>query len=286
MTARLTVLDVISRSAEFLAGKGIETGRLDAELLIAHCMGLDRMALYLQFDRPLDEQQLAEMRKAVGRRAKREPLQYITGQAAFHDLVLKVDRRVLIPRPETELLVEHAKGSLSPMDEAYRILDLGTGSGAIGLALAFAFPLAEVVAVDKDEGALELAKENSYHCGLQNRVRFLRSNWFEGIGEEEQFDLIVANPPYLTEEELQSAEPEVRNYEPTGALVAGDEGRADLETIIRGAYPRLKDGCSLWLETGIAQREALLRLCREVGYQRSECLQDLTKRDRFLHAER
>lgn len=286
MPEMLTVLDVIQRSATFLEGKGVESSRLNAEWLIASALGLDRMKLYMQFDRPLKEQELADMRSKVARRAKREPLQYILGTTPFHELDLKVDARALIPRPETEQLVELAIDSLGENDEAYRIVDLGTGSGAIALALAFALPRAEIYAVDASREALELAQENALGCGLQNRVTFILSDWFSDFDPEGEFDLIVSNPPYLTGEEMETAEPEVKDFEPRSALYADADGFADLETIVRGTHPRLKLGGILWLETGIAHREALLALCDSLGYSSCEGLDDWSGRPRFVKAVR
>lgn len=286
MAERLTVLDVIQRSAGFLEGKGVENARLNAEWLIAAALGLDRMRLYMQFDRPLNESELAAMRSKVARRAKREPLQYILGEAPFHELSLKVDCRALIPRPETEQLVELALGSLGENDQPYRILDLGTGSGAIALALAFALPRASVWAVDRSSEALELAQENALRTGLQNRVSFVQSSWFDSLEAGEGYDLIVSNPPYLTDEEMKSAEPEVREHEPLEALVAAQAGLSDLFAIIEGAYDRLAPGGSLWLETGIAHREALLECCAAVGYALFQGVDDWSQRPRFIHAKR
>lgn len=286
MPEMLTVLDVIQRSAGFLEGKGVENPRLNAEWLIASSLGMDRMKLYMQFDRPLREAELVDMRAKVARRAKREPLQYIMGTAPFHALELKVDRRALIPRPETEQLVELAMGSLRENDEAYRIVDLGTGSGAIALALAFALPRAEIFAVDASREALALAQENALGCGLQNRVTFILSDWFSDFDPEGSFDLIVSNPPYLTDEEMESAEPEVRDFEPRSALFAEKEGLADLETILSGAYYRLKPGGVLWLETGIAHRDRLLGRCKTLGYSTSEGRDDWSGRPRFVKATR
>ena len=175
-------------------------------------------------------------------------------------------------------------GSLSQMDEEYRILDLGTGTGAIALSMAYSYPLSSVLAVDESDEALALAGENAYLTGFQTRVEFRKSDWFSEIGEDEQFDLIISNPPYLTDKELVVAEPEVKDFEPGSALVAPDEGKADLEVVIRNAKVHLKEGCSLWLETGIAQHADLLKLCGESGYARCEGLNDLTGRERFIHA--
>lgn len=280
----LTVLDVVQRSAAFLESKGVENGRLNAEWLIGSALGLDRMKLYMQFDRPLAEKELTEMRSLVGRRAKREPLQYILGNAPFHEITLKVDHRALIPRPETEQLVELILGSVEPHDQAIRVLDLGTGSGAIALALAFALPLAEFVAVDQSEEALSLARENAFFCGLQNRVSFLQSDWFEAIESGEKFDIIVSNPPYLTEAEFLSSEPEVQDHEPKKALFASEEGLADLKRIVREALPRLRPGGELWLETGVTHRAELVNLCSSTGYVSAEGIDDWSGRERFVRA--
>ncbi len=283
MAEVLTVLEVVTRSASFLEKKGIESARLNAELLIAGAVGLKRMELYVQFDRPLTEEELAVMRAYVARRGKREPLQYILGEAAFHDLTLKVDPRVLIPRPETELLVEKIVDSYSDNGLPLKILDLGTGSGAIALSLAFYFPQATIIAVDASEDALEVARENAVLNGLANRVDFRQSNWYEAIDKEsEHFDLIVSNPPYLTDDEMVSAEPEVREFEPESALVAPNKGLQDLETIIAGARGLLNPEGVLWLETGIDQRAALLEQCEQAGYASSEGLDDFSGRERFI----
>ena len=284
MAEELTVLDVVRKSTDFLDKKGVESPRLNAEWLIAHALGLGRMDLYLQFDRPLIGEELEQMRALVARRGKREPLQYIQGQAQFHDLMLKCDMRALIPRPETEQLVEFVKDSGLEIDQNLRILDLGTGTGAIALALAMNFPRARIVATDASQNALDLASENALLCGLQNRVELRLSNWFGSVGREEGFDLIVSNPPYLTDEEFADAESEVKDFEPESALVANDEGMADLRVIISGSYPLLGKSGTLWLETGIAQREALLDSCREVGYAESEGLDDWSGRPRFIRA--
>ncbi|MBK1879278.1 peptide chain release factor N(5)-glutamine methyltransferase [Pelagicoccus mobilis] len=286
MAEMLTVLDVVQRSSVFLEGKGVESPRLNAEWLIASSLGIDRMKLYMQFDRPLNENELTDMRSKVARRAKREPLQYILGTAPFHELELKVDARALIPRPETEQLVELAIDSLGENDGAYRILDLGTGTGAIALALAFALPRAEVFALDASKEALELAQENAIGCGLQNRVTFVLSDWFTDLEEPGDFDMIVSNPPYLTDEEMGTAEPEVRDFEPLSALRADRDGLADLETIMEGAFARLKEGGVLWLETGIAHRESLESFGARIGYHDVIGTDDWSGRPRFVKAIR
>lgn len=278
----LTVLEIIKKTTEFFAGKGIESPRLNAELLIGQALGLKRMQLYLQFERPLAEAELDKIRPLVRRRGLHEPLQYILGETEFHGLRLKVDRRALIPRPETEMLVATLVAECQPPPA--RILDLGTGSGAIALALAQSFPEAAVTAVDVSDEALALAAENAATTSLQGRVEWRRSHWFEALPADARFDLMVANPPYLSEEEVAQAAQEVRDHEPKGALVAADAGIAELRTIIAGAPRHLVPGGCLALETGIAQHAELLRLAKKAGFPNPESRRDLSGRDRFVVA--
>lgn len=278
----LTVLEIIKRTTDFLDKRGVESARLNAELLIGHALGLKRMQLYLQFERPLTEAELEMIRPLVKRRGNREPIQYITGETEFAGLKLKVDRRALIPRPETEYLLELLTPRLSAAPAS--ILDLGTGSGALALALARTYPEAAVTAVDKSPEALALAQENATAGGLADRVRLLQSDWFTALPPGEQFQLIVANPPYLSDAEVAAAEAEVKDFEPGMALSAGSHSAADLERIITGARPWLADGGLLACETGIAQHPQLVALAAKAGFSRTESLRDLTGRDRYLLA--
>ncbi len=277
-----TLLEIIKKTTDFFAAKGVEPPRLDAELLIGHALGLKRMQLYIQFERLLTEAELEKIRPLVRRRAQREPLQYILGETEWFGLKLKVDRRALIPRPETELLAELVTQQVTTPPA--RILDLGTGSGALALGLAKHWPEAAVVAVDQSGEALALARENAVKLALEGRVAFIESDWFGALPAGEVFDLIVANPPYLTEAEAAAAEPEVRGHEPCSALVAADEGLADLRKIIEAAPRYLAAGGLLAMETGIAQHAELLKLCAAAGFGRSESKQDLTGRDRLVFA--
>lgn len=278
----LTVLEIIKRTTGFFEQKDLESPRLNAELLVGHALGLKRMQLYLQFERPLAEAELEKIRPLVKRRAAREPLQYIVGETEFFGLKLKVDRRALIPRPETERLVELVIQQLATPPAA--VLDLGTGSGAIALALAKTWPGATVTAVDRSEEALALARENAMACGLAERVTFAQSDWFSAIAPSERFGLVIANPPYLSDEETAATLPEVKDFEPHTALSAGPNGAADLERIIMSAKPYLAEGGLLACETGIAQHAALAALATGQGYARVESLKDLTARDRYLLA--
>ena len=280
------VLEIVKKTTEFLAARGVENPRLNAEHLIGHALGLKRMQLYLQFERLLAEPELEKIRPLVRRRGAREPLQYIIGETDFSGLRLKCDRRALIPRPETELLVELLTTRLAATPPA-TVLDLGTGSGALALALAKHFPATAVTATDVSADALALAAENAATCALAERVSFLKSDWFEALPAGASFDLIVANPPYLTAAETAQAAPEVRAHEPVSALTAtGEDGGDALRTIIAGAPQFLMPGGLLALETGIAQHAALLGSVAAAGLTRSESLRDLTGRDRFIFAWR
>lgn len=279
----LTVLEVIKKTTDFFAGRGIENPRLNAEQLIGHGLGLKRMQLYLQFERPVSESELEKIRPLVRRRGLREPLQYIIGETEFWGLTLKTDRRALIPRPETEYLMELLVERLGTAPAS--ILDLGTGSGALALALARQYPDAAIIAVDQSEEALALARENAQSNGLEQRVTWLISDWFGSLPQGVLFDLIVANPPYLTAEETAQAAPEVRDHEPVSALISGGpEALVDLSAIISGTPKYLKSGGLLALETGILHHPALKQQASAAGMPWTESRQDLTGRDRYFFA--
>lgn len=282
--ALLTIREIKERTEAFFESKGVPNARLDTDMLIAHSLGIKRLELYLDLDRPLTESQLAELRPLVKRRADREPMQYIIGSVDFCDMELKVDARALIPRYETEELVERVSEALSVAPK--QILDLGTGSGALALAFAKRYPEASVDAVDFSAQALSLAKENAITQELAERVTFYEGSWLCPLGlGEQRYDLIVSNPPYLTEEEMTTAEPEVVNHEPQCALVSGADGLDDLRLIFKDAAAFLKPGGLLALETGIAQAEALNTLAETAGLQ-GECIEDLSGRPRFYFARK
>ncbi|HTL66942.1 MAG TPA: peptide chain release factor N(5)-glutamine methyltransferase [Lacunisphaera sp.] len=278
----LTILEVLKRTTEFLDKHGVESARLNAEHLLGHALGLPRMQLYLQFERPLTEAELERVRPLVKRRSGHEPLQYVLGETEFCGLKLKVDRRALIPRPETEMLIELIKEQVATPPAA--VLDLGTGSGAIALALATAYPTAAITAVDRSDEALALAGENAALVGCSARVCLLRSDWCSQLDPAAKFELIAANPPYLSRTEFEATAPEVKNHEPPSALVAGADGRQDLAAILDQARRHLAPGGLLACETGETQHAALRQLATDLGYGRTESRQDLAGRDRFLLA--
>jgi release factor glutamine methyltransferase len=280
----LSIREIKERTEAFFESKGVPNARLDTDTLIAHSLGIKRLELYLDLDRPLTEPQLAELRPLVKRRANREPLQYIVGTVDFCDMELKVDTRALIPRYETEELVELVCEALSAPPKA--LLDLGTGSGALALAFAKRYPEASVDAVDLSADALSLARENAEGQKLAERVSFHEGSWFAPLGcGDARYELIVSNPPYLTEEEMTTAEPEVVKHEPHSALVSGPDGLEDCRLIFKDAAAFLKPGGLLALETGIAQAEALDALCEAAGLQ-GECIEDLSGRPRFYFARK
>ena len=278
-----TVLDTLRQAEAFLGRKGLPRPKLEAEHLFAGILGIRRLDLYLQFERLLQAGELERLRAATVRRGEREPLQHILGTAPFRDLILRSDRRALIPRPETEELVDLAL-SLFPADQAVRALDLGTGSGAIALALAQERPSWKVEALDASEDALALARENAAALGLAERVAFARSDWFGAVTDAH--DLIVANPPYLTEAEVAEAEPEVRLHDPMSALVASDGGLADLRRILADAPRFLRPGGWVVLETGIDQHAALADISRAAGLSEGQGRPDLSGRPRFWMARK
>ncbi|MFO8027522.1 MAG: peptide chain release factor N(5)-glutamine methyltransferase [Opitutales bacterium] len=278
----LTIREIQEKTVAYFTGKGVPNPKLEADLLIAHVLGLKRLELYLDIERPLTAAQLDELRPLVKRRAGREPLQYILGFSEFCGMRLKVTPATLIPRQETEELVEHLRDRMVAPPK--RILDLGTGSGALALALAALYPDAEVTATDQSAEALAVAQENAETFVSGSSIQFVQGSWFDCIGGQERFDLIVANPPYLTEAEMKSAEPEVAGHEPVAALVAGPDGLDDLRRIIAGAKAHLAEGGLLALETGIDQHAPLDRLAAEAGLQ-GESLNDLSGRPRFYFAQ-
>jgi len=269
----LSLAEVLKGATEYLAGRGIETARVDAELLLARALGLSRIELYTQHDRPLTEAERTAARELVQRRGQREPLAYVLGDWDFRRLTLKTDRRALVPRPETEIVVERCLALLEGVT-APRIADVGTGTGAIALALKHERPDAVVVATDISADALELARENAEANDLD--VRFVQADLLEGV--DGLLDLVVSNPPYVGAEELDALEPEVREWEPRGALV--DEGQT--ARLARDAQSVL-DGW-LVLEVHEERAQAISDELAKLGYRGVSIGLDLAGRERVLEA--
>jgi release factor glutamine methyltransferase len=273
----VTVGEVLRRATEHL-GKSSETARLDAELLLAHTLGRQRIDLYTDFDRPLENSELDGYRALVARRARREPVAYILGEWGFRRLTLAVDPRALIPRPETEIVVERALAHLHGL-EAPRVLDVGTGSGAIALAIADEHPGARVTAIDVSADALSLARENAARTGLA--IELLEHDLREGLPGG-PYDLVVSNPPYVDPDELPALMPDVREYEPHLALV----GSGATEAVASAALEALVPEGRIVLEVGDGQAPATAALLGRLGYTDVVTTPDLTGRDRVVEGRR
>lgn len=272
----MTVGEVVRASSEYLAGRGVPSPRVDAEHLVAKALGLARLDLYLQFDKPLTEAELASCRELVRRRGRREPLAYILGEWGFRRLTLRVDRRVLIPRPETEIVVERCLVLLADLAQP-EVLEVGTGSGAIALALADEHPGARVTAIDASADALSLARENAELTGLAGRVTFLHHDLFAGLPGD-SYDLVVSNPPYVDPDELPTLQPEVREWEPRQALV----GRGATEAVAESAGEALRPGGWLVLEVADGAADRVSALLASVGFADVRRTKDLAGRERVV----
>ena len=269
-----TIAEVLRLTTDHLAARGSATPRLDAERLIAKATGLERIGLYLEPERPLNRAELDVARDLVARRARREPLQYILGEWGFRQLTLRVDSRALIPRPETEVLVDRALVLLAGLPQP-RVLDVGTGTGAIALSIADECPSATVVGIDISSDALALASENGVATGLS--VEFFQHDLFQGLPPG-PWDLVVSNPPYVDEADLGSLEPEVRDWEPHGALSTAGA----VEAVVRGAAGALSSGGALVLEVGAGQTATTAALLGHLRFGDIRVTRDLAGIDRVV----
>ena len=290
-----TVLRLMLWSADYLEQKGVERARLDAEYLLAHVLGVGRLEMYLQHERLLASAELDAFRPLLKRRAGREPLQYILGRQAFRDLELEVGPGVLIPRPETEGLVEvvlgwareriRAVGSVPGRPGGLSALDLGTGSGAIALALLSEGPFDRVVATDTSAAALEVAARNRDAQRMGERLDLRSGPYFDPLASDERFDVVVSNPPYVAEGEHDALPPEVSRWEPEGALFSGLDGLDALRRIVDGAGSALRPEGLLALEVGDGQAAAVVALVRDRGrYGDVRVHLDLAGRERIVAA--
>lgn len=278
------LLDILENTSRFFASKGLENARLQAELLLAAVLGVKRLDLYLQFERPLHRSEVDRYREYVRQRLRRVPVQYITGVAAFRHLELAVTPAVLIPRPETEVLVEVA---LELLPEGGRVLDLCCGSGAVALSLAHEAAAAQVAAADVSAAALAAAKANGLRCGLAERVEWHCGDLFAPLSSTAPFDLIAANPPYVRRGDLAQLAPEVRDYEPQLALDGGEDGLAYHRRIAQEAADFMRPGGYLLLEVGDGQSAAVADLLtRSERLTAVEVRPDLNQIPRVVVAQR
>ncbi len=287
----MTVLEGIQKSAEFLGKKGVESPRLQAELLLAHVLKLPRMKLYLNFERVLANAETDAFRELVKRRSQREPLQHITGSTSFCGFEITVNRHVLVPRPETELLAEAGwkwLGEKRKAETNTTVLDFGTGSGCIAIALAGKCLDAKIIAVDVSKDALAVATQNAERNNVAARIEFTHGNSLaalQALQSAPPFDLIVSNPPYIPTAEIETLEPEVRDYDPRGALDGGADGLDFYRQFAAEAQPFLRADGRIMLEFGDGQAAAIKEIFEQQNWIVEAIREDYTGRQRILIAQ-
>jgi release factor glutamine methyltransferase len=282
------IKDLLKVSADYLKSKGIENPRLSAEVLLGHQLNLERIRLYLNFNQPLTVKEVSGYRSLIRRRVSPEPLQYITGKQEFWSLDFHVDRHVLIPRPETEIIVEQAiklaktveKGS----DQSLQILDLGTGCGTISIALAKEMPGALIWPTDISEKALSVARRNALQHQVSDRLRFRQGDlWEPFLNDDCLFDIVVSNPPYVTSGEYNDLSPDIRDNEPRLALDGGEDGMYYLKKIIKGAHDFMNPGGWIILEMAPGQTQEALTIMDKTGdYEEIERIKDYSRSYRVV----
>lgn len=277
----LPLVEVLKRTELFLKERGIPSPRLEAELLLGHILELERLQLYMNFDKPLRDEELARLREPVRRRGAREPIAYILGRREFYSLDFAVGPGVLIPRPDTETLVEAALRSCEPEGEApVYVADVGTGSGCVGIAIAKSQPAVRLFATDTSVEALGYARRNVEAHELGDRVALLRGPLLSPIPEDRPVDVIVSNPPYIPSADIEGLMPDVRDYEPRDALDGGIDGLDIYRSLIPLAAKRARR--AVLVEIGHDQGEAVSAIFRDAGLQEVRVIQDLTGRDRVV----
>jgi release factor glutamine methyltransferase len=280
-----TVLRVLQWAAGYLKAREVESPRAAAEILLAHVLRVQRLELYLRHDQPLVPAELSKFKDAIRRRLRHEPVAYIVGRKGFWTLDLRVTPEVLIPRPETELLVEQALAVLKarPGQAGARVLELGIGSGAVVIALATEANQNRLFGCDISPGAVVLAQANAIASGVSERVRFWAADWFEGVKPGCRFDLIVSNPPYVRSAEIGTLQPEISGHEPRLALDGGPDGLQSYRAILSAAPGYLAPGGSLVLEIGSGQCRAIRQLAEESGgYGDFDSRRDYAGHDRVI----
>jgi release factor glutamine methyltransferase len=278
-----TIRDVLDWTAQDFAGRGIESPRLDAELLVAKALETDRVGLYLDLNRPLVDSERNAIRPLVTRRREREPVAYILGHRDFYGRRFIVTPDVLIPRPETETLVEHALRCI-PEDDACRVLDVGTGSGAIAVTIAAERPRAIVTATDISEAALKVASNNAERLDVADRIRFERADL---LSDAEQYDFIVSNPPYIARPDMEALQAEIREHEPVAALEAGEDGLDVVKALLVAAEPVTASGAQMLIEIGAGQAVAVDDFAAgHTAWQPVAVYPDLDRVERVVHLRR
>ena len=269
----VTVVDILKKTEAFFRSRGIPSPRLDAELIVGHHLQLDRVALYLQFDRPLNEAELQPMRVDVKRRANREPIAWITGTKGFWSLDLDSHRDVLVPRPDTETLVQAALEAI-PEDQEVFVADIGAGTGAVGLAIASERPRVKLFAIDISDAALHCTKANVSKLAMNDRVAVLKGSLLDPIPADRRIDVVVSNPPYIPTADIETLAPEIATHEPRLALDGGADGLAIYRTLIPAAVARAQR--AVFVEHGDGQHEKVAALMQAAGLANPTLHADLT----------
>lgn len=276
-----TIGKILKWTEEYFAKAGLDTPRLDAEVLLCHVLHKERIHLYVHFDQPLSKEELAQFKAYIKERVQHKPVAYIVGYKDFMGLEFKVTADTLIPRPDTEILVEAVISRLKTGDDTGIIADIGTGTGAICLSLLNYLTSLRAVTVDISTKALAVAKENAQRLGLADRIEFYQGDLLEPI-KDGQFTAIVSNPPYIPEGDIAALAADVKDYEPISALVAGPDGLDCYRRLVAEAGALLRAGGFLAMEIGINQREPLEQLAQGMGWGKVEVIKDLAGIDRVL----
>jgi release factor glutamine methyltransferase len=282
----VTVLEAIQKSTEFLAKKGVESPRLQTELLLAHLLKMPRMKLYLNFERVLTPAETDALRELIKRRSQREPLQHIVGSTSFCGFEIAVNRHSLVPRPETELLAELGWQFLSTINsQLSTALDFGTGTGCIAIALAVKCPNAKIIATDISADALTLATQNAARNKIAERIEFLQGDGFAALPKDERFDLIISNPPYIPSAEIETLQPEVRDFDPHAALDGGADGLDFYRRLAAEARSFLKTNGKIMLEFGDGQADTIKKIFENEKWIVEAVKEDYSQRARVLAAK-
>ncbi|MBU0599921.1 peptide chain release factor N(5)-glutamine methyltransferase [bacterium] len=286
-----SIIEALNWTTNYFKEKGIKSSRLEAEVLLSEVLGYSRLKIYLSYDQPLSKNELASYHQLVKRRSFYEPIAYIVGRKEFYGYDFKVTPKVLIPRPETELLVERIIEKLNSLDEkkCYQIVDIGTGSGSIAVTLAKNLN-SYIYAIDISEEILNIASENAQNLKVKEKICFLKGNLLDPLKElnlKEEIEVIVSNPPYIPSHEINNLSSEVKDYEPLDSLDGGKDGIDYHLFLIKESLTYLKKGGYLYLELGINQAEILKKICSQYkDWHNLKIIKDYAKIDRILEVQK
>ncbi len=284
----MTVWEALQNTINELREKDVEDARLVAEILIAFIIGKERLEIYMDTDRVLTEEEKRRLKRCINRYLKHEPIQYITKEAHFMSLKFYVDKKVLIPRPETENLVERVIDWILENSRGDRkICEIGTGSGAIIVSILYYLRQIEAVATDVSEKALQVARKNAKKYGVEKRIEFVQGDMFAPLRGMKMFDVLISNPPYIPTKEIRNLDKNVRDYEPVIALDGGKDGLKYIETLIKRGHRYIRKGGLLAIEFGYSQDRKIVKIARDTGfYKNIKVWKDIFGRKRFIFLER